>query len=607
MKTIYLDFETFYDKGYTLSGSMSTSEYVRHPEFKVHMVAWAIDDGPLQWCDGELAKIKLPALGWDDATLVCHNTAFDGFILSHHYGIVPARYCDTMLLSRALHGANVKHGLADVCARLGLEGKMKGVLEGTKGVRDLPDDVLEKLAEYCCQDVDQMAQAYALLIKDMPQGELDLIDITLKMFCDPVLEVDRSRVEIELDREVGSKVAKVLKAGVSADELSSNDKFAKLLERMGVTPPMKVSLATNKQTWAFAKKDRGFLELLHNGSQNVRDVCEARLAIKSTIGETRANRFLVASANGDKLPVLLQYCGAHTTRWSAGNKMNMQNLPRDGELRKSILAPPGQVIVVIDSAQIEARVNLWLAEDHEQLDIFRNYDAGTGPDLYRVMAAQIYGIPVDQVGKEQRFIGKICVLALGYGMGAQKFKETLATNTPPFDMPLEECSRIVRIYRNHNERITGLWSYFEIEALYSMMTGEELEYKALGFSHERMHLPSGLAIHYTDLKATWNDWSRRYFDAEYDTGRGIKKLYGGLLTENAVQALSRCVIADQMRIIGERYRVVMMTHDEISFLAPEDRGEEALAWGLEIMRTPPEWAAGLPLNAEGSFARNYSK
>jgi DNA polymerase len=332
------------------------------------------------------------------------------------------------------------------------------------------------------------------------------------------------------------------------------------------------------------------------------------MAVKSTIGETRAVRFLKAAENNCRLPVLLQYCGAHTTRWSAGNKMNMQNLKRGGELRKSIKAPPGYVLVVIDSAQIEARTNLWLAGDEPKLQIFRDYDAGVGPDLYKVMAAQIYNKPVNEVTKDERQLGKICVLALGYGMGAVKLQDTLATDPfNPVQLGLAECQRIVNIYRDFNQPITGLWKQMEALLPY-MIHGEKIQYKAIGIDDKKMLLPSGLAIHYDGLTGFWSEWTNRYVDCSYTNARNVTtKLYGGLLTENAVQALARCIVADQMLSISKRYRVVMMTHDEVVYLAPEAEAEEALAFGLEIMKTPPDWAADLPINAEGAYAKNYSK
>jgi DNA polymerase len=316
---------------------------------------------------------------------------------------------------------------------------------------------------------------------------------------------------------------------------------------------------------------------------------------------------LEATRDGHKLPVLLQYCGAHTTRWSAGNKMNMQNLPAKGELRKSIHAPEGQVMCVIDSSQIEARMNLWLADDHEKLEIFRHYDWGTGPDIYRVMASKIFNQPVHDITDDERQLGKICVLALGYGMGAAKLQDTLATDKyNPRHLNLPACQRIVSIYRDTNDKIQQLWD--RMEALISaMIAGIPIAYKALKFERNKMILPSGLAIHYEGLAGTHSAFTGRYVNCSYINRKARVGVYGGLITENAVQALARCAVAEQMHTIAQRYRVVMMTHDEVVYLAPEKDAEEAIAWGVGIMKKPPAWAPDLPTNCEGKYARNYSK
>jgi DNA polymerase len=605
--TIFLDFETFYDKGYSLkSPKVSMSEYIRDERFLVHCVGWAVDNNPVQWCDRANAEHVLRTLPWDDATLVCHNTAFDGLILSHHYGIVPKRYADTMLMSRAVFGGHVEHNLDALTARLNIGGKLEGALENTKGMRELPPEILGPLGEYCANDVAIMAECHDVLVKKIPKNELELMHITLRMFCDPILEVDMDRVKAALDAEMGKKVSKILLTGTTKDQLSSNDKFVELLEQNGVTVPTKRN-AKGMPVAALAKKDTGFLHLYQTAPQKVKDIIDARLAIKSTIGETRARRFLEAGRDGMKLPVLLQYCGAHTTRWSAGNRMNFQNLPRGGELRKSILAPFGHVLVVIDSAQIEARLNLWMAGDEDKLQIFRNYDAGTGPDLYRVMASQIYNKRIEDVTKDERQLGKVCVLALGYGMGADKLRATLATDpVNPIKLSMEQACRIVDIYREFNVHIVKLWRELE-ELAGHMYAGDHWPYKAVVFEKHRIDLPSGLSLHYTGMTAAQSEMTKRFYNIQYKSLKGQVQLYGGILCENIVQALARCVIAEQMLEISKRYRIATMTHDEVVFIAPEAEGQAALDFGLKIMRTPPKWAPDLPLNAEGDYARHYCK
>lgn len=603
---VTLDFETFYDKTYTLSGKINTSEYIRDDRFHAHGVGIKIGNGKTLWYTGKNIPLALREIDWARSALLAHNTAFDGFICSHVYDVKPAFYLDTLSMARAAHGHHMRHDLDTVAKAHGFAGKVKrDALADTKGKQQLTDKEERALGAYCVDDVDDTYKIFWKLHDHIPDEELLLIDLTLRMFCDPVLSVDIPRVQAELEAEIGGKAAALLRSGASIETLMSNDKFAELLKREGVNPPMKTSPSTGKPTYAFAKSDLDFQQLLRHPNKNVVALAEARLKVKSTIGETRAARFLEAGKNGMKLPILLNYSGAHTHRWSGGNKMNLQNLKRGGELRRSILAPKGHVIVVADSAQIEARVLAWLAQQMDIVNAFANKD-----DVYKLMASAIYGIPVEQVTKDQRFIGKICVLGLGYGMGPNKLQQTLKQGTmgPPVDISLEECRRIVNIYRSRNYKIKNLWKIMD-GIIASMLTGTSGEFGPLTYGKGYIQLPSGLFLQYYGLhgEAEVRHDDLVVQEATYLTRNGRTKIYGGLLTENVVQALSRVIIADQMLEISKRYRVVTMTHDEIVVVCPKKDADKCLADMLKVMSTAPEWANGLPLAAEGGYDTSYSK
>lgn len=603
---VTLDFETYYDKTYTLSGKINTSEYIRDDRFHAHGVGIKIGNGKTLWYTGKNIPLALREIDWSKCAMLAHNTAFDGFICSHVYDVKPAFYLDTLSMARAAHGHHMRHDLDTVAKAHGFAGKVKrDALADTKGKQQLTDKEERALGAYCVDDVDDTYKIFWKLHDHIPDEELRLIDLTLRMFCDPVLSVDIPRVQAELEAEIGGKAAALLRSGASIETLMSNDKFAELLKREGVNPPMKTSPSTGKPTYAFAKSDLDFQQLLRHPNKKVVALAEARLKVKSTIGETRAARFLEAGKNGMKLPILLNYSGAHTHRWSGGNKMNLQNLKRGGELRRSILAPKGHVIVVADSAQIEARVLAWLAQQMDIVNAFANKD-----DVYKLMASAIYGIPVEQVTKDQRFIGKICVLGLGYGMGPNKLQQTLKQGTmgPPVDISLEECRRIVNIYRSRNYKIKNLWKIMD-GIIASMLTGTSGEFGPLTYGKGYIQLPSGLFLQYYGLHG---EAEVRHDDlvvqkATYLTRNGWTKIYGGLLTENVVQALSRVIIADQMLEISKRYRVVTMTHDEIVVICPKKDAKKCLADMLKVMSTPPDWAPDLPLAAEGDYDDCYSK
>ncbi len=600
---VTIDFETFYDKGYSLTDKdLNMSEYVRHERFHMHCAGVKLGGAPVRVLRGKEFDAFVSRVGWKDKLVLAHNTAFDGFILSERYGVHPAGYLDTLSMSRALYGAAVGHGLDDVANRLGLGGKIKNVLKSTKGLMELPDELMSKLMEYCGNDVDLCYNVFWKLYPSFPDVELRLVDQTLKMFCAPKLLIDTGLVTAELDKEVAKKEAalKTLEEqGITREQLMSNQKFAKLLEERGIPVPMKKSPTTGKQTLALAKSDPEFRMRLDDEDPAVKILFQARLTVKTTISETRAKRFLSAGSQTMRMPILLNYYGAHTGRWSGGNKLNLQNLPRGGALRRSLLAPTGMVVVVADSSQIEARTTAWLAGQNDLLDSFAK-----GEDVYRKMAAKIYGKTPEDISELERFVGKTCILGLGYGMGANKLQASLALGAGGKSVRISqsEASSIVSIYRNSNPKIVGLW-YDMDKVLQSMNAGDGGAYKILRWGPEHISLPNQMKLHYPDLGPEYEDGK----DLVYRTRFGWTKIYGGLLTENVVQALARIIVAEQMLAIGERYDVVTMSHDEVVWLAPEDEAEEAFKFGKKIMSTPPAWAPDLPLNVSGGYDKCYSK
>lgn len=318
---VTLDYETHWGKDYTLSGKMNTSEYVRDDRFHVHGVAIKKGNGKTLWYTGRNIALALKEIDWSKTAMVGHNNAFDGFITSEVYGHKPAFYIDTLSMSRATRGHATRHDLDTVAKAFGHGGKVKrDALANTKDKVQLTKDEEAKLGGYAVDDVDDTYKIFWDMYPHMPDDELRLVDITMRMFCDPVLEIDIPRVKAELENELGAKAAALLRSGAQVDDLMSNDKFARLLQAAGAQLPRKISPSTGKMTYAFAKSDLAFQELMKNGSDKVRALCEARLKVKSTIGETRANRFLEAGRDGMKLPVMLNFSGAHTHRWSGGNK-----------------------------------------------------------------------------------------------------------------------------------------------------------------------------------------------------------------------------------------------------------------------------------------------
>lgn len=987
-RLVSLDFETFYDADYTLS-KLSTSEYIRDPRFEALMMGVKVGRGKRKVIPGPKIAAFLKTIDWKTHSLLCHNTQFDGFVLSHHYKVVPKRYYCSLSMARGLHSNEIGAGLEEVSIHYGRGGKLKGALESMKGKRykDLVREGIYAVgAEYCGVDVDEMYEVFKCMVEQMPRDEMDLIHMTCRMFCDPVLKVDIPRVEAELKREMDRRrklLTSLIDTTLYADDVKltraekeaapegseervmlitkkvvgSSEKFADLLRHEGVEPPLKISPAwmkkpaaersdDDKYTYAFAKDDLEFVNLpddveslaaglnlnkkadvkrLAERQARLRALVDTRLAVKSTTNVTRAQRFLVAGANGMPLPVGYSYYRAHcvpgstevltrdgwmrldvwtggeiaqvhpdqrieflpgakyagpveknwlqvrapylncdftlghtmpyftqkgrkwatgkagdmvgrnafdvpisgllvgdgaitpeqmrvlvmvqadgsfetdtstgrrmcifvkkprkierarhllaaagvpfceqtypshpgfvrfivrhadypawmtperkrfgpwlldstaearaaflgevehwdgyrdhancahystsersnaewavtmahlsnkgasihtapasgrrrenytvafrdrsftrikkgnkrlieaptptfcastqtgfwlarvgdrifvtgnTGRWGGNNKMNMQNLTRGGELRKSVLAADGHVICVADSGQIEARVNGWLWGQHDLMDAFRASDTwdkargvarGDDRDAYCKFGDLVYGREITTEDKTERFVGKVCVLGLGFQMGAPKLQMTLAKGAlggPPVFFTLDQCQRIINAYRRKNNKIASGWEICK-GIIEDMAMGRSGSHGPISWEANTIWLPNGMALKYPDLKKRLND--KGWDEWTYQSGDQRKKIYGGLLCENIVQALARIIVAKQMLMIDQKHRVVLTTHDEAGTHVKAKLGPAATASMLKIMKTPLDWCKDIPLNAEGDFDVCYSK
>ena len=594
---VTLDFETYYSKEYTLK-KLSTSEYIRDPRFHAHGVGI---NG--KWYTGKNIGLALKEIDWSKSAMLGHHTQFDGFIASHHFGINPALYLDTLSMSRAVHGHQVRHDLDSLSKRHGLAGKVRvGALASTLGKLVLTKEESAALGGYCLDDVADTTKLFWAMHDHMPDDELRLIDITIRMFCQPRLLVDVPRVEAELAREIGAKSDALTIAGASVEDLMSNQKFATLLTNAGAKLPMKISPSTGQPTYAFAKNDLDFQALAESPIHEVASLCKARLKVKSTIGETRAVRFIEAGKDGMRLPVYLSYYGAHTGRWSGGNKINLQNLPRKGELRKSVLAPKGYVIVVSDSSQIEARTCAELAGETQVVEAFRR-----GEDVYCNDASEIFGRTITKKDEDERFVGKVYRLQLMYGSGATKLEHTLASGAmgKKVVLPFETCQHIVNVYRSRNPRVRAMWKTCDM-IIEQMALGIEGEYGPISWGKSYVRLPNGLFMHYPGLRGDIDDRGKLQ-NVEYWNGKTHTRIYGAMLLENITQALARCVVAEQMLTIAQRYPVMLMSHDEVGVLAPIKDAERCKRFMLETMSIPPVWMPNLPVGAEAIYAEYYAK
>ena len=605
-----IDTETFYSKEFSLS-RLTTEEYVRDPQFELIGLSIKKNDKRTKWLSGDILEIyaALHTIDWSNAAILAQNTMFDAAILAWRLGIKPKLWLDTLSMSRAIHGPDASHGLAALAKRYNLPPKGDEVLRAI-GMRraDFTPTELAAYGEYCKHDADLCYQLFNIFMDSIPGGfpkkELQLIDMTLRMFTEPQLQLNKPKLEAHLIETVRAKQALLYRVGADKKDLMSNDKFAGLLQDMGVDPPRKVSATTGKEAWAFAKTDEEFKALLEHDDPDVQALVAARLGNKSTLEETRTARFIGIADRG-MFPVPLRYYGAHTGRWSGQDSVNLQNLPSRGpnakKIKSTIEAPPGHVIIEADSSQIEARVLAWLAEQADMLQTFRDKE-----DPYKKMAVPIYGVLEADVTKDQRQVGKGVVLGCGFGMGPDKFQGTMK-GTYGIPLELDECQRIVKIYRAANPRIVKLWK--DAGHMLTYMTRETAYHfgkpGVLGVEPDRfgIRLPSGLYVQYPDLQGhqTERGWQFDY------AGRGTsrKKVYGALVIENVTQALARIIVAEQMLQIKKEYPIALTVHDSALIVVPKAEEETAKAYVEDCMRWLPKWAKGLPVDCEAGSAQNY--
>jgi len=612
MSIITIDFETYYDKDYSLS-KMTTEEYINDPRFEVIGVGIKWDDNHTKWLvagteefNDEMEELQVVA---SDCAILCHNTLFDGAILAWKYGIKPGMWFDTLSMARALHGVDAGGSLKTLTERYHLGEKGDEVIN-TIGKRlvDFDQVSLERYGMYCRNDVDLTYKLFQRLSQDFPDSEYQLIDLTLRMYTQPTLESDSLLLTDKLEEVRALKstmLSKLIEVTGVADEeavrqiLASNPKFAKILKGFNVTIPMKVSPATGKDTYALAKNDEGFIQLLEHPDPTVQELCRVRLGTKSTIEESRIARFIgVATRNYSFIPVPLKYYGAHTGRWSGMDGVNFQNLPSRDKAKKTlknaIIAPAGHLIINSDSSQIEARVLAWLAGQEDLVEQFRK-----GEDVYSTFASKVYDRPISRKDEIERFVGKTCQLGLGYGTGATKLQSTLKLGGA--DLTVEKCKEIVDLYRSTNDRIPVLWRRCD-NALSSMMQGQSATVgvkRLIEVNKDGIRLPNGLYIRYNNLRL---DEGGRPL---YDSRKGPVNIWGGAMVENIVQALARNVIGDQMRWISKYYRPVLTVHDALVYVVPEADIEQAMEFITLCMSTSPAWAEGLPVACEAKQGRTY--
>jgi len=626
MQVVVLDFETYFSDDYTLK-KMSTEAYIRDPRFEAHGAAikWSADTSPV-WYDERQLRAILKEHDWSNTFLISHHAQFDHLILSHHYDVHPKISGCTLAMARLLLGNHLSVSLDAVRKHFGIPLKTTpyNLFKGRHWA-DMDLETRRLIGEGACDEVESIWKIFGLLYKDFPAEEFEIVDTIVKMFSEPAMEGDIDALaKIWMDESV-KKQNNLAALGVTESDLQSADRFAQLLRDEGVEPEKKEG--KNAAIYAFAKTDPFMRDLLESEDDRIRTLAEARLGVKSTIMQTRAETLGWMARRGP-LCVYLNYAGAGTLRPSGGDGSNFLNLKRSSPIRPALKAKKGYLLAPIDASQIECRVLHFLAggPDEPVIQKFRNRE-----DPYVDLASHFYGEEIYKPEKNdprraemeaKRGMGKQGRLMCGYGAAGKQFMITARNGLygPRVDIPIDDAIRFVSMYRSTNPSVcapkVGYWSICNFKMLPALANGRHEQYGPLAIKDHRIYLPNGAMMIYDTLE--WHiptpDENVREFERDgywrLKTRSGWKKMWGSKLTQNICEAVSRVIVSQALIRIKRKYdiRTLNWPYDELCLLIPDnDKASETVELCRQEMIQEPAWLPGIPLDAEASLGERYSK
>jgi DNA polymerase len=660
MKIITLDFESYWSSTYTLS-QLSPLQYVMGAEYETISCAIKVGNEPTWVCWGhdEIAD-AFSRLDIANSALLAHNMlGFDSYICAYRFGLKPKVWLDTAAMARPLHAKTCGVSLKKLVEHYGLGVKQDAILMATKGKRlaDFTQYEREQMAIYNVADTEQCYALFQKLKGQTNANELWQIDLNTRMRVEPAFEVDVGLLQVSLETERANKRAAILELAEMLDvrvatlaafeldnqttedelaesvraTLASAQKFSELLVKRGVEVPMKPSIAdATKMIPALAKSDQAFQAMMEHEDEVVAAAARARLAIKSTLLETRIGHFLTASElAGGKLPMPIRYAGADTTGRDSGEEYNPLNMPRVGKkpktsdcLRNSLCAPKGKKVIVCDQSNIELRVNHTLWRVGRSMDLWKG---DPNADLYRVSAALRYGVSVEEIGSDdpRRQQAKVEELGLGFGAGADTFRQVarimsggaidLSKKFKPHPdgtlvLVSDPALESVQSWRERYPEIKAGWGTCN-EALSYIHAGVSRyidPWQLARTSSEGIVLP-GYTIRYPNLREESDPDNPRRKQWVYGDGRHKARIYGPKVVENIVQSLARHTICDNTIEFFKRtgLRPALRPYDELVYVVDEAVAEELLAELLAVMRTPPRWWPELTVWAAGKIGTTY--
>lgn len=622
---IGLDLETYYDQEYSLR-KLENAQYVMDERFESMGFSLKLPGQPAKFYTGsyEQQKAILATIPWNRVRVVSHNARFDGSILEWRFGFKPAAYLCTMVGSRPHFVPKTGSASLDAIGqhlKLQAKGNVVHKMAGKHREDLTPQETIE-YGDYCVVDTVIATGIADELNRILPVEEQRIIDATIKKYLRPRLRLDGAKL-VERLHALDAERFEMLKRieqtyGVTADQLKSRDKFAKVLTALNVPVPMKTN-AKGTMTFAFAKDDLGFKELLIHPNIAVRELCHAKLTMSSSLEQSRLRRLIdLHNTMGGMLPVPMVYYGAHTGRFSGDEKINLQNLPRvdwdkatkklkKGHLRFALIAQQGYSVVAADFSNIEARLVATLAGQDDLVEKFRN-----GEDIYSWFATLIYGYPVNKKDHPlERFVGKTCILGLGYGMGWKKF--LLKMLQEGIEMDEKEAKRIVYLYRDTFPKIKQCWGTLDALAAKFLTdpTGMYV-WNNLTFMHERIVLPNGMPVMYPDIAMGPQGLyfrSRKFKALSEDEGldwQDGNRIWGGAFLENICQALARIIATGaETRLADMNVEAALQVHDELVFHIPTNLVEICCRAIAAEMTKPVDWMPNLPIAIEIGHGPSY--
>lgn len=569
---IVLDFESFYDPatGYTLS-KMPTQQYIRDKRFRCLGAGVTIGTEPAKWYEAHELNELLHRIEWHNTLLICHNARFDYSLLRQHWPHLPkpaAVFCTRdmgrYLVSQGILPSDQRVALRDMAPLVGMEKQdnYAGIQAGDSAAANAQGT----------SDAEATRRLFMQYAHHVPKLERGLIDLHARMQGDPMLELDVDKL-----RPLAQARPDPL-----AEHLRSKDKFAEALRRCGVEPEMKEG--KKGPQYAFAKTDAFMQELLEHDDERVQLLANLRLEGSSNIVRTRAQRLLDC---GSPLGVPIAYYAAHTGRDGGTDGINLQNLPARNpdslELRRALVAPPGHSLIVVDSSQIEVRVNMWNAGEQWLLNQLSH-----GADPYTAYAQR--ALMKKDIAPAERQWAKAPVLAFGFAQGGNGYERYCQRSGIPMtnDKAHEEC----RQYRAIHPEVVKSWRANEYEALSGEVT-----------------LPSGRKLIYPDVRRI-NGEVTFVRPAIFSKGKNQTpcKLWAGLCTENRISAIARDVVMEQiMACVRQGMQCVMKVHDEGVFVVEDEHAEEAKRIADKAFSTAPDWAADLPVAGTAKILKRYGK